>query len=157
MRYIIIPLPPFGAKGPSKLLGQAVSNLVKNAKDGRAAGISAVSQQIDLLYCLSRGEVLSLWRVYQCTQLALRRRWQTIAKLAVLQLISLLWLWFICELLLKTNCLFNGAERWNQFQYASLKRPSYVKALPEGAGDTRISFWLSWFHLQFAIPTGTGL
>lgn len=38
-----------------------------------------------------------------------------------------------------------------------LKRPSYVKVLPEGAGDTRISFWLSWFHLQFAIPTGTGL
>lgn len=107
-----------------------------NPKVGTDAETSAISQQIKLLYCLLRGEVSSLWHVYRSKLLALNRRWQTIAKLAVLQLISLLWLRFICELLLKTNCLFNGAERWNQFQYAHLKCPSYVKGLPEGVEDT---------------------
>lgn len=128
-----------------------------NEKVGREAGISAISQQINLLYCLLRGEVLSLRCVHHHTPRVFNRRWQTIAKLAVLQLISLLWLRFICELLLKTNCLFNGAERWNQFQYAALKCPSYVKVLPGGARETYISFWLCKFHFQFAIPTGTEL
>lgn len=41
------------------------------------------------------------------------------------------------------------------FKYASLKCPSYVKGLPEGARDTYISFCLCQFHFQLAIPTGT--
>lgn len=107
-----------------------------------------------LIYCIvSRREEFEVSDVCITTHWVLNRRGQTMAKLAVLQLIILPWLRFICELLLKTNCLFNGAERWNQFQYASLKCPSYVKVLPEGARDTYISFCLCQFHFQFAIPT----
>lgn len=94
-----------------------------------------------LIYCIvSQREGLEASNVCITILWVLNRRGQTMAKLAVLQLIILLWLRIICELMLKTNCLFNGAERRNKFQYASL-----VSLLCKSAA------WGSKRHIHFLL------